>query len=140
MHSGTSLSALLKVRDLLISKKQRLIRSLKEALLRVPRRIVAAVAAKFGEVEKRLRMKPTSIEEVADQRQFVDALPRKVAELVAEMDAAQVLLKPCIMILPVYRCILCMLSSSVAVALSHCKTMHVLREQYLDQINDRSST
>jgi len=28
---------------------------------------------------------------VADQRQFIDALPRKVAELIAEMDAAQVL-------------------------------------------------
>ena len=60
----------------------------------MPRRIVAAVAAKFGEVEKRLRMKPNSIEEVADQRQFVEALPRKVAELVAEMDAAQVLPTP----------------------------------------------
>ena len=83
---------------MLISKKQRLIRSLKEALSRVPRRIVAAVAAKFSEVEKRLRMKPNNIEEVADQRQFIDALPRKVAELVAEMDAAQVLLKSCIMI------------------------------------------
>ena len=78
------------VRDQLISKKQRLIRSLKEALSRVPRRIVAAVAVKFGEVEKKLRMKPSNIEEVADQRQFIDALPRKVAELVAEMDAAQV--------------------------------------------------
>jgi len=42
----TLLGILLKVRDLLISKKQRLIRSLKEALSRVPRRIVAAVAAK----------------------------------------------------------------------------------------------
>ena len=57
----------------------------------MPRRIVAAVAAKFGEVEKRLRLKPGNIEEVADQRQFMDALPRKVAELIAEMDAAQVL-------------------------------------------------
>ena len=56
----------------------------------MPRRIVAAVAVKFGEVEKKLRMKPNNIEEVADQRQFIDALPRKVAELVAEMDAAQV--------------------------------------------------
>lgn len=82
---------LLKLRDLLISKKQRLIRTLKEALSRVPRRIVAAVAAKFAEVEKRLRLKPGNIEEVADQRHFIDALPRKVAELIAEMDAAQVL-------------------------------------------------
>jgi len=44
-----------------------------------------------SEVEKRLRLKPGNIEEVADQRQFIDALPRKVAELIAEMDAAQVL-------------------------------------------------
>ena len=80
------------MRDLLISKKQRLIRSLKEALSRVPRRIVAAVAAKFGDIEKRLRLKLNNIEEVADQRQFVDSLPRKVAELVAEMDSAQVCL------------------------------------------------
>ena len=78
------------VRDMLITKKQRLIRSLKEALSRVPRRIIAAVAVKFGEVEKKLRMKPSNIEEVADQRQYIDALPRKVAELVAEMDTAQV--------------------------------------------------
>ena len=78
------------VRDVLISKKQRLIRSLKEALSRVPRRIVAAVAAKFSELDKRLRIKASSIEEVADQRQFMDALPRRVAELVAEMEAAQV--------------------------------------------------
>lgn len=56
----------------------------------MPRRIVASVASKFSEVEKRLRLKPNSIEEVADQRQFIESLPRKVAELVAEMDAAQV--------------------------------------------------
>ena len=78
------------MRDLLISKKQRLVRSLKESLSRVPRRIVASVAAKFTEVEKRLRLKPNNIEEVADQRQFIESLPRKVAELVAEADAAQV--------------------------------------------------
>ena len=77
------------MRDLLISKKQRVVRSLKEALSRVPRRIIASAAAKFGEVEKKLRMKPSSIEEVADQRQFIESLPRKVAELVAEMDGAQ---------------------------------------------------
>ena len=84
----------LQVRDALISKKQRLVRSLKETLSRVPRRIVASVAAKFGEIEKRLRLKPNNIEEVADQRQFIDSLPRKVAELVAEMSAAQVCFKP----------------------------------------------
>lgn len=84
----------LQVRDALISKKQRLVRSLKEALSRVPRRIVASVAAKSGEIEKRLRLKPNNIEEVADQRQFIDSLPRKVAELVAEMSAAQVCFKP----------------------------------------------
>ena len=78
------------MRDLLISKKQRLLRSLKEGLSRVPRRIVASVAAKFSAVEKRLRLKPNNIEEVADQRQFIESLPRKVAELVAETDAAQV--------------------------------------------------
>ncbi|KAL0019092.1 hypothetical protein WJX77_000912 [Trebouxia sp. C0004] len=89
INLGFTALQLVKVRDLIISKKQRLIRSLKEALSRVPRRIVAAVAAKFGEVEKRLRLKPSNIEEVADQRQFIDALPRKVAELIAEMDAAQ---------------------------------------------------
>lgn len=88
-------SSLFQVRDLVIAKKQRLIRSLKEALSKAPRHIVATVAAKFGEVEKRLRMKPNNIEEVADQRQFIDSLPRKVAELVAEMDAAQVLFNCC---------------------------------------------
>ena len=78
------------MRDLLITKKQRLLRSLKEGLSHVPRRIVASVAAKFSEVEKRLRLKLNNIEEVADQRQFIESLPRKVAELVAETDAAQV--------------------------------------------------
>ena len=64
----------------------------------MPRRIVASVAAKFGEVEKRLRMKPSNIEEVADQRQFVESLPRKVAELVAETDAAQVPSQACLLL------------------------------------------
>lgn len=86
----------MQVRDLLLSKKQKLIRTLKEALSHVPRRVVAAVSAKFSELDKKLRQKPSSIEEVADQRQFVDSLPRKVPELVAEMEAAQVCsLKSC---------------------------------------------
>lgn len=80
----------LQIREVLVNKKQRLIRALKEAMSRAPRRVVAAVSTKFLELDKRLRQKPSNIEEVADQRQFIESLPRKVAELVAEMDAAQV--------------------------------------------------
>ena len=75
---------------MLVSKKQKLVRALKDAMSRVPRRVIAAVSAKFVELEKKLRQKPNSIEEVADQRQFIESLPRKVTELVAEMETAQV--------------------------------------------------
>lgn len=75
---------------MLVSKKQKLVRALKDAMSRVPRRVIAAVSAKFVELDKKLRQKPSSIEEVADQRQFIESLPRKVTELVAEMETAQV--------------------------------------------------
>ena len=78
------------VRDLLGSKKQKLVRALKEAMSHVPRRVIAAVSAKFVELDKKLRQKPTNIEEVADQHQFIEFLPRKVTELIAEMETAQV--------------------------------------------------
>lgn len=90
LQCGIAIRDCLQVRELLVAKKQKLIRALKDALSRVPRRIIAAVSAKFLELDKRLRQSPTNIEEVADQRQFVDSLPRKVNELVAEMEAAQV--------------------------------------------------
>ena len=75
---------------MLVSKKQKLVRALKDAMSRGPRRVIAAVSAKFVELDKKLRQKPSSIEEVADQRQFIESLPRKVTELVAEMETAQV--------------------------------------------------
>ncbi|GBF98747.1 dynein heavy chain axonemal [Raphidocelis subcapitata] len=78
-----------KVRDLLLRKQERLATALKSLTARMPREMLAAVGAKFADLERRLRTKATSIEEVDAQRRLVAELPAKMVPLLAEVEAAQ---------------------------------------------------
>eukprot|EP00882_Tetradesmus_deserticola_P030997 GHRQ01035031.1.p1 GENE.GHRQ01035031.1~~GHRQ01035031.1.p1 ORF type:complete len:225 (+),score=128.54 GHRQ01035031.1:132-806(+) len=62
---------------------------LKALVARMPRSIMAAASAKFSELERQLKAKASSIEEVDQQRKFAAELPAKMASLVAEVEAAQ---------------------------------------------------
>jgi hypothetical protein len=78
------------VREALLQKQERLIAALKVLAARVPREMLTAAAAKFAELERRLRLKATSIEELDAQRRFIQELPAKMAPLAAEVEAAKV--------------------------------------------------
>jgi len=52
--------------------------------------MLAAVGAKFADLERQLRAKAGSIEEVDAQRRLVEELPGRVAPLVAEVEATKV--------------------------------------------------
>jgi hypothetical protein len=82
--------AVQQVRDLLLRKQERLATALKSFAARVPREMLAAVGAKFADLERRLRSKACSIEEVDAQRRLVAELPAKMVPLMAEVEAAQV--------------------------------------------------
>lgn len=56
------------VREALLRKKERLVGLLKGLMARVPRGMLAATGAKFGELERQLKTKPASIEDVDAQR------------------------------------------------------------------------
>lgn len=78
------------VRDLLLRKQERLAASLKALAARVPRSMLSAAGAKFAELERALRAKAGSIEDVDAQRRLIAELPGKIAPLVAELEAAKV--------------------------------------------------
>ena len=78
------------VRDLLLRKQERLATALKSLTAHMPREMLAAVGAKFADLERRLRTKACSIEEVDAQRRLVAELPAKMVPLLAEVEAAQV--------------------------------------------------
>ncbi|WIA11828.1 hypothetical protein OEZ85_011917 [Tetradesmus obliquus] len=79
----------MKVREALLRKKEKLVGMLKALVTRVPRSMVAATSAKFSELERQLKVKASSIEEVDQQRKFIAGLPAKMASLVAEVEGAQ---------------------------------------------------
>ncbi len=78
------------VRDTLLRKKDHLVALLKGLAARVPRSMALAAGAKFNELERALRSRATSIEDVDAQRRLVEELPGKVAALSAETEAAKV--------------------------------------------------
>ncbi|KAK9803422.1 hypothetical protein WJX72_010826 [[Myrmecia] bisecta] len=90
VHLGLAIVNCSKVREALVEKKGKLIRALKEVVARVPRSIMVAVGAKYSEIDKRLRARVGSIEEVDEQRQFIDALPRRLNELGTEAESTKV--------------------------------------------------
>jgi hypothetical protein len=78
------------VRDALLRKQERLVAALKAFAAREPREMLAVAAAKFAELERRLRVRAGSIEELDAQRRFIAELPGKVAPLAAVVEAAKV--------------------------------------------------
>ncbi|KAF6265909.1 dynein heavy chain 2 [Scenedesmus sp. NREL 46B-D3] len=79
----------MKVREALLRKKEKLVCMLKTLVARVPRSMLAATSSKFSELERQLKAKASSIEEVDQQRNFISELPAKMASLVAEVEVAQ---------------------------------------------------
>ncbi|KAF8071068.1 Dnah1 [Scenedesmus sp. PABB004] len=79
-----------KVRELLLRKQERLVGLLKGFVARVPRDMLAAAGAKAAELERQLRAKAGSIEEVDAQRRLIaEQLPAKLAALAAEVEGAR---------------------------------------------------
>lgn len=78
------------MRDLLLRKQERLVVQLKALAAAAPAGRLAATGTKFGELERRLRAKAGSLEDVDAQRRFVAELPTAMAPLVAEVEATQV--------------------------------------------------
>eukprot|EP00879_Flechtneria_rotunda_P025821 GHRR01027470.1.p1 GENE.GHRR01027470.1~~GHRR01027470.1.p1 ORF type:complete len:267 (+),score=120.11 GHRR01027470.1:1103-1903(+) len=78
-----------KVRDVLLRKKEKLVGLLKALAARIPRVLLAAASAKFSELERQLKAPANSIEEVDAQRKFIGELPMKMAAVVAEVEAAK---------------------------------------------------
>ena len=58
----------IQVRDQLLRVKSKLVQLLKGLTARMPRAIIASASAKAAELEKQLRAKANSIEEVDSQR------------------------------------------------------------------------
>jgi dynein heavy chain len=56
------------VRESLIKKKEKLVALLKGLCARVPRKMMAGVVSKFGEIERVLRAKTNNLEDVDEQR------------------------------------------------------------------------
>ena len=78
------------VRDVLLRKQGALVAALRAFAASVPRSILAAMGAKCAELDRALRAKTSSLEDVDAQRRLVADLPAKVAALQAEVEAAQV--------------------------------------------------
>lgn len=70
--------SLVKTRELLLKKQEKLVTLLKGLAARVPRKAIAAVSAKFAELDKQVKTKANTIEDVDNQRKFIEALPAKV--------------------------------------------------------------
>lgn len=78
------------VRELLIKKKEKLVGLLKALCSRVPKKMMAAVSAKFQEIDKVLRVKTTCVEDVDEQRKYIESLPNKIAELMQDVETTKV--------------------------------------------------
>jgi hypothetical protein len=78
------------VRDLLLCKQERLAAALKALAVRVPRDALASAGARFADLERQLRAKAATIEEVEARRRLVEELPGKMAPLLAEVEATKV--------------------------------------------------
>lgn len=56
------------VRDTLLRKKEKLVSMLRAVVARVPRAMMSASSAKFSELERQVKAKTTSVEDVDAQR------------------------------------------------------------------------
>jgi hypothetical protein len=78
------------VREQLLRKKEKLLEQLKALAASIPTTLLVATSTKFNELERQLRAKAGSLEDVDAQRRFVAELPNKMAPLVAEVEATKV--------------------------------------------------
>ncbi|GMH32802.1 hypothetical protein BSKO_00636 [Bryopsis sp. KO-2023] len=79
----------IKVREMMVSKLQALVGKLKQLQARVPKQKMASIAAKYTEIEKKLQVKCTTIEEVDAQRKYIEQLPTSIANIMGEMEEAK---------------------------------------------------
>ncbi|GLI62391.1 hypothetical protein VaNZ11_005010 [Volvox africanus] len=89
--SGISLGLvqvnIVKTRELLVKKQEKLVSLLKGLAARVPRRAMASVSSKFAEIDRALKAKANNLEDVDEQRKYIEALPNKVNDLMADVEA-----------------------------------------------------
>ncbi|KAG1679690.1 hypothetical protein FOA52_006209 [Chlamydomonas sp. UWO 241] len=78
-----------KTRDMLLQRKAKLVSLLKLLVARVPRKMMSALDVKFKEIERQLRAKTTSLEDVDEQRKYIEALPQKLGEIYTELELAK---------------------------------------------------
>ncbi|EFJ44217.1 dynein heavy chain 2, partial [Volvox carteri f. nagariensis] len=75
-----------KTRELLVKKQEKLVSLLKGLAARVPRRSMASVSSKFAEIDRALKAKANNLEDVDEQRKYIEQLPNKIADLMAEVE------------------------------------------------------
>ncbi|KAG2485619.1 hypothetical protein HYH03_015682 [Edaphochlamys debaryana] len=78
---------LAKTREMLVKKQEKLVALLKALAARVPRRAMAAVSSKFAEIDRALKAKVNNLEDVDEQRTYIEQLPNKIQELMADVEA-----------------------------------------------------
>lgn len=78
-----------KVYEYLVGKKARQIKLLKDLLNKIPKRLMAVVNAKYADLEKAIKAKPTSIEDIDDLRKMIEGLPNKCLEFIDEVNATK---------------------------------------------------
>eukprot|EP00798_Chlamydomonas_sp_ICE-L_P016862 gene16862-23130_t len=84
---GIAHVSVLKTREVLVKKKEKLVNLLVALCSKVPKRMMQALTAKFQEIDKALRVKTGNLEEVDETRKYIDSLPNKIGELMAEIEA-----------------------------------------------------
>ncbi|GLC56009.1 hypothetical protein PLESTB_001054700 [Pleodorina starrii] len=78
---------LAKTRELLVKKQEKMVSLLKGLAARVPRRAMASVSSKFAEIDRALKAKANNLEDVDEQRKYIEQLPNKINDLMGEVEA-----------------------------------------------------
>lgn len=79
-----------KMRAQLLQKKEQLSALVTELICKVPRATCQDLDRRFLEIEKQLKSKTTTPEDVAAQREYIASLPQKLGELQGEINGSQV--------------------------------------------------
>lgn len=80
----------LQVRELLVNKLENSISKLKILLCKIPKMKMASVAANYVEIEKKLQIKCSTIEEVDEQRKYIAQLPNIVGSILEDIELTKV--------------------------------------------------
>ncbi|KAF5829735.1 dynein heavy chain, N-terminal region 2-domain-containing protein [Dunaliella salina] len=78
-----------KVREVLLKKKEKLVALLRSLCARIPRKMMSVVSSKFSEIERVLRQKPEKLEDVHEQRKFIDGLPQAIGTLMQDIESTR---------------------------------------------------